>query len=123
MAQIYVDATITGVQARLDREATIDNLKAETKRVMINAGKSYLKCKMDGPQSSNTPEIILEVSDNLLKAPPAPQPHYNYAPHHSTGHSSTPQQPYSHSSIAWLPRQTQPTASLLNRPSSHQHSR
>jgi hypothetical protein len=59
----------------LDREATIDDLAAETKRVMIAAGKSYLKRKMDEPQSSSAPEIILAVSDSLLSAsPPQPQP-------------------------------------------------
>ena len=49
MAQIHGDAAITGVQSRLDREAAIDNLEAETKKVMIDAGKSYLKPKMDEP--------------------------------------------------------------------------
>jgi hypothetical protein len=74
-ARIHGDAAITGVQARLDREATIDDLAAETKRVMIAAGKSYLKRKMDEPQSSSAPEIILAVSDSLLSAsPPQPQP-------------------------------------------------
>jgi len=59
----------------LDWEAAIDDLAVETKRVMIAAGKSYLERKMDTPQSSNTPEIILAVSDSLLSAPlPSPQP-------------------------------------------------
>jgi hypothetical protein len=41
----------------LDREAVID-LATQTKRVRIVASKSYLKCKLDEPQSSNAPEII-----------------------------------------------------------------
>ena len=73
------DAAITGVQARLDREAAIDDLASETNRVMITASKSYLQRKMDAPQSSNTPEIILAVSDNLLLAPP-PSPRPPMAP-------------------------------------------
>ena len=40
-ACIHDDATITGVQARIDREAAIDDLATKTKRVMIIAGKSY----------------------------------------------------------------------------------
>ena len=48
-ARTHGDAAITGVQARLDPEAAIDNLAAKTKRVMITAGKSYLKPKMDEP--------------------------------------------------------------------------
>ena len=69
-ASIHDAAAITGVQARLDREATIDDLTAETKRVMIDAGKSYLKRKLDEPQSSSAPEIILAVSDTLLSDAP-----------------------------------------------------
>ena len=48
-ARTHGDAAITGVQARLDQEAAIDDLGAETKRVMIAAGKSYLQRKMDAP--------------------------------------------------------------------------
>ena len=48
-AGIHGDAAITGVQARLDREAAIDDLGTETKSVMIAASKSYLQCKMDAP--------------------------------------------------------------------------
>lgn len=74
-ARIHGDAAITSVQAKLDREAAINDLAAETKRVMIATGKSYLKCKLDEPQSSSAPEIILAVSDTLLSdAPPSPQP-------------------------------------------------
>ena len=48
-ARIQGNTAITSVQARLDREAAIDDLAAETKCVMITAGKSYLKRKMDEP--------------------------------------------------------------------------
>jgi hypothetical protein len=61
LAQIHSDVAITGVQTGLDREEAIDNLAAETKQVMITTDKSYLKSKMDEPQSSNAQEIILEV--------------------------------------------------------------
>ena len=74
-AHTHGDTAITGVQARLDQEAAIDDIAAKTKRVIIAAGKSYLQCKMDAPQSSNTPEIILAASDSLLLAsPPSPWP-------------------------------------------------
>ena len=69
-ARTHGDAAITGVQARLDQQAAIDDLTVETKRVMITTDKSYLEHKMDTPQSSNPPEIILVVSDVLLLAPP-----------------------------------------------------
>lgn len=46
-AHDHGDAAITDVQARLDKEATIKDLTAETKRVMIVAGKAYLKRKME----------------------------------------------------------------------------
>jgi hypothetical protein len=58
----------------LDWEAAINNLEAETKRVMIATGKSYLKKKMEEPHSSNTPQIIMEMLNSLFTAPPAPQP-------------------------------------------------
>ena len=59
----------------MDREAAIDNLAAEIKLVMIATDRSYLKRKMDKPQSSSVPEIILAVSDTLpSEAPPSPQP-------------------------------------------------
>ena len=48
-ARIHGDAAITDIQAGLDREATIDDLAAETQRVMIATGKSYLTRKMDEP--------------------------------------------------------------------------
>jgi hypothetical protein len=48
-ARTHGNAAITNVQARLDREAAIDDLAAETKPVMIAVGKSYLKRKMDEP--------------------------------------------------------------------------
>lgn len=48
-ASIHGDAAITGVQARLDREVTIDNLTTEAKKIMIATGKAYLKSKMDAP--------------------------------------------------------------------------
>ena len=52
-ACIHGDTAITDVQARLDREAAIDDLATETKRIMITISKSHLQCKMDEPQSSN----------------------------------------------------------------------
>ena len=73
-AGIHGNTAITGIQARLDQEAAIDNLVAETKKVMIAAGKSYPKHKKDEPQSSNAPKIIFEVSNILFTAPPTPQP-------------------------------------------------
>ena len=42
-AHIHSHTAITSVQVRLDREAAIDDLAAETKCVMIAADKSYLK--------------------------------------------------------------------------------
>ena len=48
-ARIQGNTAITSVQSRLDREAANDDLAAETKCVMITAGKSYLKRKMDEP--------------------------------------------------------------------------
>jgi len=54
----------------LDHEATIDDLTAETKHVMIVADKSYLKHKLDEPQSSSALEIILAVSNTLLSDAP-----------------------------------------------------
>jgi len=41
---------------------------------MIATDKSYLKHKMDEPQSSNAPEIIVVVSISLLSAPPPSLP-------------------------------------------------
>ena len=67
-ARTHGDVAITGVQDRLDREAAINDLTAETKRVMIVVGKSYLKHKMGEPQSSSAPEIIPPVSATLLWA-------------------------------------------------------
>jgi hypothetical protein len=40
---------ITTIQARLDHEATIDNLATKTKNVMITTYRSYLKSKMEEP--------------------------------------------------------------------------
>jgi hypothetical protein len=62
---------IASVQARLDREAAIDDLATETKNVMIAAGRSSLQSKMEEPQSFDTPQIIGKVADSLLPAPEA----------------------------------------------------
>lgn len=72
-ARDHGDVAITGVQARLDKEAAIDDLAVETKRVMFATSKAYLKRKMDEPRSSSAPKILLAVSDTLLPdAPPSP---------------------------------------------------
>ena len=55
-----------GVQAKLDIEAAIDKLTAETKRVMIAAGRSYLQSKIEEPNSCNTPQIANEVANTLF---------------------------------------------------------
>ncbi|CAD6334259.1 unnamed protein product [Miscanthus lutarioriparius] len=68
------DAVVTNIQTRLDKNDAINSLEAETKQVMITAGKSFLNNKMEEPLSSNTPEITIEVSNTLFAAPPAPQP-------------------------------------------------
>jgi hypothetical protein len=57
---------VASVQASLDREVAIDNLTTETKNVMIAAGRSFLNCKLEEHQSSNTTKIITTVIDTLL---------------------------------------------------------
>jgi hypothetical protein len=59
-ACIHGDTAIFDIHARLDREATIDNLEAKTNRVMIATGKFYLKNNMEEPYPSNTLYIIME---------------------------------------------------------------
>jgi len=58
----------------LNRKNAITSLEAETKHVMLDVGKSFLNNKMEEPHSSNTPEIVMEVSNNVFTSPPAPQP-------------------------------------------------
>lgn len=62
-------AAINSVQAKMGREAAIEDLAIEMKSFMISAGKSYLESKMEEPPSSNTPQIIGEVANSLLPAP------------------------------------------------------
>jgi hypothetical protein len=52
----------------------MNSLEAETKQIMITASKSFLNNKIEEPLSSNTPKIVIEVSNTLFAAPPAPQP-------------------------------------------------
>jgi hypothetical protein len=48
------NTAITDIQTRLDQEYAINNLKAETKQIVITTGKSFLNNKMEEPHSSNT---------------------------------------------------------------------
>lgn len=58
----------------------MNNLEAETMRVMITTGRALLKNKMEELHSSNTPKIVKEVSNKLFtsrptqQAPTAPPP-------------------------------------------------
>ena len=73
-ARGHGDAIITDIQTRLDRKDIVDNLQAETKCVMISAVKSFFNSKMEENNSSSTPTIINEVSNNMFATPSAPQP-------------------------------------------------
>jgi hypothetical protein len=72
-ASSHGDVVVTNIQTRLDKKDTMNSLKADTKQVMITASKSFLNNKMEEPLSSNTPEIVIEVSNTLFAASPAPQ--------------------------------------------------
>jgi TolA-binding protein len=63
---------VASIHTSLDREAAIDDLTTETKNVMVAAGRSFLKSKLEEPQSSTATQVINEVADNLLPAPADP---------------------------------------------------
>jgi hypothetical protein len=62
--------TTAMIQARLNLDATIDNLDANKQQVLITANKSFINTTIE----ESLPEIVREASQNLFAAPPSLQP-------------------------------------------------
>jgi hypothetical protein len=73
-AHDHGDVVNTNIQTRLSQKDVVDNLQAETKRSMIFTDKYFLNSKREDPHSFNTPEIVMEVMNNLFEESPTPQP-------------------------------------------------
>lgn len=64
-ARAKENVTTTTAIAMVERAAAVKKLE-ETKSIMASTGHALLKSKMEDPHLSSTPEIVQEVTNNLI---------------------------------------------------------